>query len=181
VKGYAPLRHHRFGNAFRPLQHGPNYRGFLEQVRDRFFSQPGQSFWLRELFWSIASIDATALGGINELLNRGNAESIRIALQVIDGGPPEFALSQPDFAVQVMEKCRRVDTKLGESAESCACGEFANRFVQPSAWPTVAEVRFAEGEERSAAQQLRGGIRRKQAVHPHTGCRRRHAPSRTPG
>ncbi len=121
-KGYAPLRHHRFGNAFRPLLHGPNYRGFLEQVRDRFFSQPGQSFWLRELFWSIASIDATALGVIDELLNRGNAESIRIALQVIDGAPPEFALSQPDFAVQVMEKCRRVDAKLGESAESVLVG-----------------------------------------------------------
>jgi hypothetical protein len=135
--GYAPIPHHRFGNAFRPLQKTANYRTFLEQVRDRFFSQPGQSFWLRELFWSIASIDATALEVIGELLDRREAESIRIALQLIEGAPPEFALSQPDFAVQVIEKCRRVDAKLGELAESVLLvnsqtGSFNRAPGQPS-------------------------------------------------
>lgn len=135
--GYAPIPHHRFGNAFRPLQNGPNYRVFLAQVRDRFFTQPGQSFWLRELFWSIASIDATALAVIAELLNRGDAESIRIALQLIEGAPPEFALSQPDFAVQVIDKCGRVDAKLGDLAESVLLansqtGSFSRAPGQPS-------------------------------------------------
>jgi hypothetical protein len=135
--GYSPIPHHRFGNAFRPLQKTANYRIFLEQVRDRFFPQPGQSFWLRELFWSIASIDATALDVIGELLDRREAESIRIALQLIEGAPPEFALSQPDFAVQVIEKCRRVDAKLGELAESVLLvnsqtGSFNRAPGQPS-------------------------------------------------
>ena len=134
---YAPIPHHRFGNAFRPLQMAANYRTFLEQVRDRFFSQPGQSFWLRELFWSIASIDATALAVIDELLDRREAGSIRIALQLIEGAPPEFALSQPDFAVQVIEKCRGVDAKLGELAESVLLvnsqtGSFNRAPGQPS-------------------------------------------------
>src|SRR6266704_3479132 len=38
--GYSPIPHHRFGNAFRPLQNGPQYRTFLEQVRDRFVTPP---------------------------------------------------------------------------------------------------------------------------------------------
>jgi hypothetical protein len=135
--GYAPIPHHRFGNAFRPLQSATNYRTFLDQVRDRFFSQPGQSFWLRELFWSIASIDSTALAVIDELLDRREAESIRIALQLIESAPPEFALNQPDFAVQVIEKCRGVDAKLGELAESVLLvnsqtGSFNRAPGQPS-------------------------------------------------
>jgi hypothetical protein len=147
--GYAPIPHHRFGNAFRPLQNGRNYRTFLEQVRDRFFTQPGQSFWLRGLFWSIASIDAAALGVIDELLDRRDAESIRIALQLIEGAPPEFALSQPDFAVQVIEKCGRVDAKLGELAESglfvySQTGSFNRAPGQPS-------PRYVSLKERSEA------------------------------
>lgn len=151
--GYAPIPHHRFGNAFRPLQNATNYRTFLEQVRDRFFSQPGQSFWLRELFWSIASIDPTALAVIDELLDRREAESIRIALQLIEGAPSEFALNQPDFAVQVIEKCRGVDAKLGELAESVLLvnsqtGSFNRAPGQPS-------PRYISLKERSEAYRER--------------------------
>jgi hypothetical protein len=135
--GYAPIPHHHFGNAFRALQNTTNYLTFLEQVRDRFFSQPGQYFWLHELFWSIASLDATALAVIDGLLDRHEAESIRIALHIIEGAPPEFALSQPDFAVQVIEKCRLVDAKLGDLAESILLvnsqtGSFNRAPGQPS-------------------------------------------------
>ena len=157
--GYSPIPHHRFGNAFRPLQRTANYRIFLDQVRDRFFSQPGQSFWLRELFWSIASIDATALDVIGELLDRREAESIRIALQLIEGAPPEFALSQPDFAVQVIEKCRSVDAKLGELAESVllvnsqtgsfnrAPGQPSPRYVSLKDRSETLRAKFAPGSE----------------------------------
>jgi hypothetical protein len=116
--GYSPIPHHRFGNAFRPLQNGPQYRTFLEQVKDRFISQPEQAFWLRELFWSIGSIDATALGVIDEMLHRGNVESTRVAVLLLGGAPPELALSRPHFAVHVIEECVLVDAQLGVSAES---------------------------------------------------------------
>jgi hypothetical protein len=135
--GYAPIPHHRFGTAFRQLQNGPRYRTFLEQVRDRFVTQPEQGFWLRELFWSIGSFDATALGVIDELLHRGDSESVRIALQLLGGAPPELALSRPHFAVHVIEECRRVDAQLGVSAESvlltnAQIGPFDRAPGQPS-------------------------------------------------
>lgn len=86
-------------------------------------------------------------------MDRGNAESIRIALQVIDGAPPEFVLSQPDFAVQVIEKCRRVDAKLGESAEyvlvgNSLTGSFNRAPGQPS-------PRYVSLKERSEAMRDR--------------------------
>ncbi len=135
--GYAPTPHHRFGNALRPLQNGPRYRTFLEQVRDRFVTQPEQGFWLRELFWSIGSIDATALGVIDELLHRGDTQSVRIALQLLGGAPPELALSRPHFAVHVIEECGRVEAQLGVSAESvlltnAQTGSFQRAPGQPS-------------------------------------------------
>src|SRR5260221_4814340 len=58
ITGYTPIPHRRFGNAFRPLQSGPRYRHFLEQLASRFATQPNQALWLSGLFWSIGSIDA---------------------------------------------------------------------------------------------------------------------------
>ncbi len=120
--GYTPIPHHRFGNAFRPLQNGPRYRNFLAQVRDRFVTQPEQGYWLRELFWSIGSVDETTLNSIDELLHPGTTESVRIALTLIEGAPPELALARPDFALHVIEECRRVSAQLGELAESILVG-----------------------------------------------------------
>jgi hypothetical protein len=120
--GYTPIPHHRFGNAFRPLQKGPGYKNFLAQVKDRFVTQPEQGFWLRELFWSIGSVDETTLNSIAELLHPGTTESVRIALMLIEGAPPELALARPDFAVHVIEECRRVSAPLAELAESILVG-----------------------------------------------------------
>ena len=135
--GYSPIPHHRFGNAFRPLQNGPHYRTFLEQVRDRFSTQPEQEFWLRELFWSIGSIDPTALGVIDELVHRGDTQSARIALALLGGAPPELALSSPHFVVHMIEECQRVDAQLGVMAESVVLtnaqtGPFNRSSGQPS-------------------------------------------------
>lgn len=135
--GFTPIPYHRFGNAFRPLQKGPGYKNFLVQVRDRFVTQPEQSFWLRELFWSIASVDETTLASIDELLHPGTTESVRIALTLIEGSPPDFALTQPDFAVRVIEECGRVSAQLGELAESIVVentqtGPFNRTPGQPS-------------------------------------------------
>lgn len=120
--GYTPIPHHRFGNAFRPLQNGPRCRNFLAQVSDRFVTQPEQGYWLRELFWSIGSVDETTLNSIDELLHPGTTESVRIALTLIEGAPPELALARPDFALHVIEECRRVSAQLGELAESILVG-----------------------------------------------------------
>ena len=120
--GYTPIPHHRFGNAFRPLQNSQGYKNFLAQVRDRFVTQPEQGFWLRELFWSIGSMDATTLGSIDELLHPGSTESVRIALMLIEGAPPEIALTRPAFALHIIEECGRVSTQLGELAESILVG-----------------------------------------------------------
>jgi hypothetical protein len=135
--GYTPIPHRQFGNAFRALQNGPKYQHFLEQVRDRLVTQPEQAFWLRGLFWSIGSLDATALGVIDELLHRGSAESARIALQLIEGGPNELALSRPCFAVHVIEECGQIGSQLGGLAESVLLtnahtGPFNRTSGQPS-------------------------------------------------
>jgi len=135
--GYSPIPHHRFRNAFRPLKNGPQYRTFLEKVRDRFVTQPEQAFWLRELFWSIGSIDGTALGVMDELVHQGDTESVRIALQILGGAPPELALSRPHFAVHVIEECQKAEAQLGVSAESvlltnAQTGPFNRASGQPS-------------------------------------------------
>jgi len=106
-------------------------------VRDRFTTQPEQEYWLRELFWSIGSIDEKTLGVIDELLHRGDTQSARIALALLGGAPPELALSRPHFAVHVIEECRRVDAKLAVSAESvlltnAQTGPFNRASGQPS-------------------------------------------------
>jgi hypothetical protein len=135
--GYTPIPHHRFGNALRPLQNSHDYQTFLEEVRDRFFTQPDQGFWLRELFWSIASFDATALGIIDDLVHQGDTPSVRIALQILEGAPSELALTQPYFAGHIIEECGRVDPGLGVSAEAifvsnAQTGMFSRTPGQPS-------------------------------------------------
>jgi len=41
---------------------------------------------------------------------------------LIEGAPPELALARPDFALHVIEECRRVSAQLGELAESILVG-----------------------------------------------------------
>lgn len=152
--GYTPIPHHRFGNAFRPLQNGPGYKNFLAQVRDRFVTQPEQGFWLRELFWSIGSMDATTLGSIDELLHPGSTESVRVALMLIEGAPPELALTRPAFALHVVEECGRVSAQLGELAESILVG---NTQTGPfNRTPGQPSPKYSSLKERSEA--LRGNF-----------------------
>lgn len=147
--GYTPIPHHRFGNAFRPLQKGPGYKSFLAKVRDRFVTQPEQGYWLRELFWSIASVDDTTLDSIDELLHPGTTESVRIALMLIEGAPPDLALARPDFAVHVIEECGRVSAQLGELAESILVG---NTQTGPfNRTPGQPSTKYASLKERSEA------------------------------
>jgi hypothetical protein len=166
--GYSPIPHNRFGNAFRPLQNGPQYRTFLEQARDRFVTQPEQGFWLRELFWSIGSIDGTALGVIDELVHRGDTESVRIALQILGGAPPELALSRPHFAVHVIEECTTVEAQLGVLAESVfltnaqtgpfnrASGQPSPKYLSMKERSETLRDRFPQG---SSANRLFGRLR----------------------
>ena len=137
ITGYTPIPNSRFGNAFRPLMNGAQYKHFLEQVAARFATQPNQAFWLRGLFWSIGSIDATSLCVIDELVHRGDKDSVRDALQLMGGAPPELALSRPHFAVHIVEEAGRVDPQLGTSAESvfisnAQSGPFSRPSGQPS-------------------------------------------------
>jgi hypothetical protein len=85
------------------------FQSFLEQVAARFATQADQAFWLRGLFWSIGSIDATTLGVIDELVHRGDNDSVRDALQLLGGTPPELALSRPHFAVHIIEESGHAD------------------------------------------------------------------------
>jgi hypothetical protein len=133
ITGYTPIPHSRFGNAFRPLQNGPRYRHFLEQVASRFATQPNQAFWLRGLFWSIGLIDATTLGVIDDMAHRGDKDSVRDALQVIGGAPPELALSHPQFAAHIIHEARQVDSQLGTLAESTFV---SNALSGPSSRPS---------------------------------------------
>ena len=135
--GYTPIPNTRFSNAFRQLQNGPQYQNFLEQVAARLTTQPDQAYWLRGLFWSIGSIDATTLGVIDELVHRGDKDSVRDALQLLGGAPPGLALSRPQFAVHIVEESGRVDPRLGASAESvllsnAQAGSFNRSPGQPS-------------------------------------------------
>jgi len=152
--GYTPIPHRRFGNAFRPLQEGPGYKNFLAQVRDRFVTQPEQGFWLRELFWSIGSVDKTTLDSIDELLHLGTTESVRIALVLIEGAPPELALSRPDFAIGVIEECGRVSAQLGELAESILVGNTQTGSFNRT--PGQPSPKYSYLKERSEA--LRGNF-----------------------
>jgi hypothetical protein len=85
----------------------------------------------------MGSIDRMALGVIDELVHRDDTESLRIALQILGGAPPELALSRPHFAVHVIEECKRVEAQLGVSAESvfltnAQTGPFNRASGQPS-------------------------------------------------
>jgi hypothetical protein len=122
TRGYAPVPHHLFGDAFHALQGTPHYHNFLIQVRDRFVSLTQQRYWLRELFWSIGTLDIPTLGAIDELLHSGDAEQLRAAIGLIEGAPPELALIRPAFAVHVVEECERAGRETGEDATSAIIG-----------------------------------------------------------
>ena len=103
----------------------------------RFATQRNQAYWLRGLFWSIGSLDATALGVIDEMVHRGDKDSVRDALQLIGGAPPELPLSRPYFAARIVEEAGHVDSQLGSSAEStfisnAFSGSFSRAPGQPN-------------------------------------------------
>lgn len=71
------------------------------------------------------------------MLHRGDKDSVRDALQLLGGAPPELALSRPHFAVHIVEEAGRVDPQLGTSAESvlltnAQTGPFNRASGQPS-------------------------------------------------
>jgi len=154
IAGYTPIPHSRFGNAFRPLQNGPQYQYFLEQVAARLTTQPKQFFWLRGLFWEIGSIDATTLGVIDGLLHRDDKDFVRGALQLLEGAPPELALRHPLFAVHVIEESRRLDPQLGTAAESILVGNTQTGAFNRT--PGQPSSKYASLKERSGA--LRDGF-----------------------
>jgi hypothetical protein len=122
TRGYAPVPHHRFGTAFHALQGTPHYREYLVQVRDRLVSQPNQRYWLRELFWSMGTLDSTTLGAIDEFLHSGDPGCLTAAIELLTGAPAELALNRPSFAVHMIEECERVSHELGDRATSALIG-----------------------------------------------------------
>ena len=135
--GYAPVPHHQFGTAFHALQTSPQYGTFLAQIRDRFIRQPEQRYWLRELFWSVGTVDATTFGAIDELVHLGDREHALIAIELFGGGPPGIALSHPYFAIHLIQECDRLDLALGERMASALItnahiGSFQRIPGQPS-------------------------------------------------
>lgn len=157
--GYIPIRHHGFGNAFHALQRSPRYQDFLSQVRDRFTSRAEQRYWLRELFWGIAAVDAPTLTALDELLHSHDPDKLRAALDLIGGAPPELALSRPWFAVHVIEQCERLDHSIGERALSVLItnahlGQFQRTPGQPSPRFTRLRDRAAALRETFAADSI---------------------------
>jgi hypothetical protein len=143
---YSPIPNTHFGNAFRPLQNSPQYQGFLAQVAARSATQRDQAYWLRGLFWSIGSIDATTLGTIDEIVHRGDKDSVRDALQLIGGAPPELSLSRPYFAAHIVDEAGRVDTQLGTSSESTFISNALSGFFNRA--PGQPSGKFASMKER---------------------------------
>lgn len=149
TQGYSPVPNRRFGGAFHALQRTSHYRDLLNQIRDRFVTRPRQSYWLRELFWSVGTLDATTLGAIDELLHSGDADQVTAAIGLLGGAPPGLALNHPWFAVQVIEECGRISHELGQKAASLLIGNahkgaFQRAVGQPS-------PRYLAMRDRSAA------------------------------
>jgi hypothetical protein len=74
-------------------------------------------------------------------------EIVALALQLIEGGPNELALSRPWFAVHVIEECGQIGSQLGGLAESVLLtnahtGPFNRTPGQPS-------PKYASMKERS--------------------------------
>jgi hypothetical protein len=149
TRGYTPVPHHRFGGAFRALQGSPKYGGFLIQVRDRFITQPGQGYWLRELYWEIGTVDATTLGALDELLHSGDREKARAAIDLLGGAPPQLALTRPAFAIHMIGECDRLDHDLAERAASTL---ISNAHTGPfNRVPGQPSPKYLAMKERSAA------------------------------
>lgn len=148
-RGYSPVPNRRFGGSFHALQGTPPYLDFLTQIRDRFVSLPQQGYWLRELFWSVGTLDGATLGAIDELLHSGDAGQVDAAIGLLGGAPPGLALNRPWFAVHVIEECGRVSQEHGQKAASLLIGNahegaFQRAVGQPS-------PRYLTMRDRSAA------------------------------
>jgi hypothetical protein len=155
--GYAPVTGHRMGGAFHSLQTGPRYPDFLAQVRDRYVAQPELRYWLEQIFWDIGTTDATTLSSIDDLLHSGDKETLRAAIDLINGAPTGLALSRPYFAVHVLELCADIDHNLFERASSTLItnahtGHFSRTPGSPS-------PKFQQMQERASAlgNQFPGG------------------------
>ena len=135
--GYTPIPYNDFMSTFRSLQASPNLRTFLEQIAARLTAHPDQSFWLKELFWSMGSIDGATLGVIDELLHNHDPNSTQMALVLLEGAPSGLALSRPHFAVHVIDESGLADSQLTGIAESilivnAAKGHFSRTPGEPS-------------------------------------------------
>jgi hypothetical protein len=136
--GYVPVPHHHFGGFFHALQGGPPYREFLQKIRDRFVAdQTSQRYWLRELFWSIGTLDVTTLAAVDELIHSDKTEEVQAAIELLGSCPQELALSHPFFTIHVIDACACLRRDLGEAAVStiisnCHVGSFNRATGQPS-------------------------------------------------
>ena len=148
MNGYVPVPRGRFGAAFKSLSADAGASAFLSEIRDRFVSQPDQRYWLRELFWDIGTVDATALSAIDELLHSGNSEKMRSALELTSGAPSELALTRPYFAVHLLELCEQIDHTLAEQASSVLIGNAHTGSFQRT--PGSPSPKYQRLEQRAA-------------------------------
>ena len=147
--GYAPVPHHRLGNAFHALQGSPQYGDFLVRVRDRFVSQSDHRYWLRELFWAIGTIDKTTLCVLDELLHSDDRGTASAAADLLAEAPRELAFARPHFAIHVIENCERFDDELGKRAISMLIGNaYSGSFNRVAGQPSP---QYLSMRERAAA------------------------------
>jgi hypothetical protein len=149
LDGYVPVPGDHIGNVLHSLQNGPDYRRFIEEVRDKFVKQPGLRYWLAKMFWDTGGIDATKLSIIDELVHFGDKETVKAAVLLLGEAPSGLTLARPYFVVHIIEACEQVDPDLARRA-------FSNFLTNPHLGgfqrsPGSPSPKFQQMERRAAA------------------------------
>jgi len=120
---YHPVPYSDLHSTFSGIQQTPHYVHMLRAVRDRLIDdEVMQRFWLRNLFWSVAGIDDTALLCIDEWLHSGDVVKVKAALYLVGEGPENFAFARPFFAVHAIACASDVSIELANSAFAAFTG-----------------------------------------------------------
>lgn len=115
---YVPVPGDHIGNVLYSLQNGPDYRRFIDEVRDKFVRQPGLRYWLAKIFWDMGGIDTTKLSIIDELVHSGDNETVKAAILLLGEAPPGLTLAHPYFVAHIIESCEQVDADLARRVRS---------------------------------------------------------------
>jgi hypothetical protein len=147
--GYQPIPHKSRWINFGGMRTTATYPKFLVRVRDKVAENSDERYWLMTLFWSVATVDEIVVGILSEWLQSGDKQKFDLLLDFLAEAPMGLAITNPDFAVQIVD----VAVRFGPESENKAIARLVANSVSYEGVRTVGTVplQFTQSQDKAAA------------------------------